>query len=388
MFPKHTVALLLTLLEHGEDEKEKAKHHSCRFRDSAPQLSLLIHLASRVYCNFFHPLQPTSSAWSRNLRRIADILELPGDCEIGQGSHNPPDHTSRLLELVRIRHNPSSIMADIAEVIDLPLHEKDHLNSLPPELVHMIISYLFPTHKPDIAFEDHRDNTHLLKSQQPLEFLAATCRTLRAEVNDWAETFLRQHQDITRYQASVARTKGAPRQNWLRGRGGLLWWSERNCVFCRKATKKTAIFMNALHCCQQCDDVHWPKKITKTAAIQEFHLTGHHLLPHRERTPIPAKLRMKGLGGLPTLKYGTLMTAGVPTTLFLSKEVEALARVVHGDLEAHLAKRKVEKQERREKRLATGEKNLAKTLQWIEEFKLMQAVRAAAASNEDHVSFF
>ena len=95
---------------------------------------------------------------------------------------------------------------------------------------------------------------------------------------------------------------------------------------------------------------------------------------------------MKGLGGLPTLKYGTLMTAGVPTTLFLSKEVEALARVVHGDLEAHLAKRKVEKQERREKRLATGEKNLAKTLQWIEEFKLMQAVRAAAASNEDHVS--
>jgi hypothetical protein len=259
-------------------------------------------------------------------------------------------------------------MANNAEVVDLTLAEKDHLTALPPELLHMIISYLFPTHKPDIAFEDHWDKTHILKFQHPLDFLAATCRTLRAEVNDWAATLLRQHQDITRYQASVARMKGQRRQNWLRGRGGLLWWSERNCVFCGKATKKAAIFLNGLHCCQACDDMHWPKKMTKTAAIQDFHLTGHHLLLHKERTPMPAKLRAEGLGRLPKLRYGTLMTGGAPTTLFLRKDVEALARVVHGDLEAHLAKRNVEREEREErskKLQATREKNLAETLQLV-----------------------
>ena len=97
---------------------------------------------------------------------------------------------------------------------------------------------------------------------------------------------------------------------------------------------------------------------------------------------------MKGLGGLPTLKYGTLMTAGVPTTLFLRKDVEALARVVHGDLEAHLAKRKAEKQERRWKLQVTREEDLAKTLQWLKGFMQMQAGRAAAASTEGQVSFF
>ena len=253
-------------------------------------------------------------------------------------------------------------MANSVGVVDLTLPAMDRLTALPPELLQMIISYLFPTHKPDIAFEEHRDNTNRLKSQHPLDFLAATCRTLRAEVNDCAETFLRQHQDITRYQASVARTKGVPRQNWLRGRGGLLWWSARNCLSCGKATQKAAIFMNGLHCCQDCDDVHWPKKITKTAAMQDFHLTGHHLLPHKERTPMPAKLRAeldaKCPGGLPKLRYGTLISNGVATTLFLKVDVEALARVVHGDLEVHLAKRKVEREERSQKLQATKAKKL------------------------------
>jgi hypothetical protein len=139
--------------------------------------------------------------------------------------------------------------------------------------------------------------------------------------------------------------------------------------------------MNGFHCCKDCDEAQWPDKITKSAAREEYHLTDHHLLPHQQRTPISAKMLAKHPGGLPTLRYGTCMTAGVPTTFFLREDVEALAILAHGDLKAHLAKRKVEREERSRKIKATKAAKSEKEVQRAREVaQAVAAARTAASS--------
>ena len=58
------------------------------------------------------------------------------------------------------------------------------------------------------------------------------------------------------------------------------------------------------------------------------------------------------------------MTSNVPTTMFLRKDVEALARFAHGDLKAHLEKRQADREERSRKIMATREKKQAEALFW------------------------
>ena len=263
--------------------------------------------------------------------------------------------------------------------------KRDYLTALPAELLHEIISYLFLTHEPDKAFfrgaRTEEEWLAVYQCRHSLDRLAASSILLRAQVMDFAKTFLRRHKDITRYEATAARAMTKPRTNWLRGRGGLLWWIDRNCIFCGKASSRTAIMMNGFHCCRGCDDTHWPDKITKSAAREEYHLSDHHLLPHQQRTPISAKMLAKHPGGLPKLWYGTCMTVNTPTTYFLRKDVEALATLAHGDLKAHLAKRRVEREERSRKIRATKAVKYEKQVQRAREIIQAGAAARAAASS-------
>ena len=69
-------------------------------------------------------------------------------------------------------------------------------------------------------------------------------------------------------------------------------------------------------------------------------------------------------GSAPKLRYGTIWSIGDPTTFFLRKDVEVLARYVHGDLETHLARGKVEREKLNETKAAKVEeaRRLAQTL--------------------------
>ena len=106
--------------------------------------------------------------------------------------------------------------------------------------------------------------------------------------------------------------------------------------------------MNGLRCCKTCDREHWPDKITKTEARMHYDLKDEHLLPESVVSPTSAKL-LHEYPGLPRVRYGTYITSNVPTTMFLRKDVEALAKLAHGDLKAHLAKRQADRDERRKK---------------------------------------
>lgn len=126
--------------------------------------------------------------------------------------------------------------------------QKDYLSALPPELLHEVISYLFPTHKPDLAwnFYDPNDPDGAKRywgSHHTLDYLAATCKPLRASVMEWAETFLRQHRDMTGYDASVARQKGRPRANWLQVMNYTLVMSTRfRSTVATRSTRKARYF--------------------------------------------------------------------------------------------------------------------------------------------------
>lgn len=151
-------------------------------------------------------------------------------------------------------------------------YTKDHLSSLAPELQHMIFDHLLPSHEPDKAFDDldrappptpktkKQPNTH------PLDYLAATSKALRDEVNEWALHFLAQHKEITKYR-HFKTEKIQQRRDFLRGRHGLLTWMERHCVFCGNKSSRSAILMNGLRCCKKCDKEQWPDKITKVSGL-------------------------------------------------------------------------------------------------------------------------
>ncbi|KAI5362639.1 hypothetical protein Slin14017_G063200 [Septoria linicola] len=250
----------------------------------------------------------------------------------------------------------------------------DHLTALPSELIQNIASFLFATHELDKALYVPHERQH------DLERLAGTCRALRHEVNTWAQHFLLQHKAITKYKPprstektnskgdkKGARTAKNPQQdqsatfaaNSLRHSArhsqGLLSWSSRKCVFCGKSSSRSAILMNGLKCCRECDTLHWPDKVTRTDARKEFDLKDHHLLPHRHQTgPLIGNI-FKNLG-IPRLRYGMYLCQGIPAMMFMRQDVARLAEMVHGDLKGHLEQR----QAQREKLKATKEANAEK----------------------------
>lgn len=220
---------------------------------------------------------------------------------------------------------------------------REHITRLPSELLHIIFNYLFVRHYPNKVLGGRTEAHDVPKAyatarySHPLDFVAATCRTLRSEANDWGIHFLVQHKDVTRFTSP--KRKKDHTFNMLRGRTGLLSWAERHCIFCGRTSARSAILINGLRCCAKCDKAQWPDKITKTDARENFDLRDEHLLPHRPHgTVLADKIEAKFPDGLPRIHYGAYIQQGGVTVMFLKKDVERLARLYHGDLEAHLAK--------------------------------------------------
>ncbi|KAI7087794.1 hypothetical protein KC356_g3829 [Hortaea werneckii] len=303
-------------------------------------------------------------------------------------------------------------------VVDLTTETKDHLTSLPPELIHLICDYLFPEHYPDIAFHPNHNNYHTTRPHI-LENLAATCQTLRSTINTWALHFLRRHSQITKYR-DLANPEKQGVRNLLRapinhhsnnnnsaGRPpgkttsssskkpplSLLAWKETHCIFCGKPSRRHAILVSSYRCCSACDKREWPEKITKTRAKTEYYLGDHHLFPQaspwpppslptspptNHHNPSPTTIRMKerrkeekkkkdGSSGdyappaAPPprpIRYGSYISSNVATTMFLERDVRRLAEAVHGvpdgGWDGYKERRAAAAEERRRKKRAAG----------------------------------
>ncbi|RMY31896.1 hypothetical protein D0865_14875 [Hortaea werneckii] len=276
-------------------------------------------------------------------------------------------------------------------VVDLTTEPKDHLTSLPPELIHLICDYLFPEHYPDVAFHPNHNNYHSSKPHT-LENLAATCHTLHSTINTWALHFLRQHSPITKYR-DLANPQNQETRNFLRastnhhlsnnstGKPGktssnrkpplsLLPWKDRHCIFCGKPSQRHAILVSSFRCCSACDKREWPEKITKTRAKTEYYLSDHHLFPPASPSPSltsnpgarddPSTREAGKKGGkverVRPIRYGSYISSNVATTMFLERDVRGLAEEVHGaevgGWEGYKERRTAAAEERRKKRVA------------------------------------
>ncbi|RMX88566.1 hypothetical protein D0869_01532 [Hortaea werneckii] len=290
-------------------------------------------------------------------------------------------------------------------IVDLTTEPKDHLTSLPPELIHLICDYLFPEHYPDIAFHPSHNNYH---SHKPhiLVNLAATCHTLHSTINTWALHFLRQHSQITKYR-DLANPQNQGTRNFLRASTkhhrrnstskpgqtssnkkpslSLLPWKDRHCIFCGKPSRRHAILVSSFRCCGACDKREWPKKITKTRAKTEYYLGDQHLFssaasPSPSLTSHPRarddpsnstrseagkkKGEREDAGNEDQLlarrsrpiRYGSYISSNVATTMFLERDVRGLAEEVHGvevgGWEGYKERRTAAAEERRKKRVA------------------------------------
>jgi hypothetical protein len=253
----------------------------------------------------------------------------------------------------------------------------DYLSALPPEIQHLVFDHLFPVHEPDIAFETHSAARKLVGVPHPLDHVAASCRQLRQSVNAWAQHWLKAHAKITGYK-DIKTNKARAKRAYLRGKGGLLTWAEKHCVFCGKASARSAIFISGLRCCMRCDKAQWPDKITKTAAKEKFDLRDHHLLPgrHEQASSLPKHDIV-----FPKLRYGTYFSSNVATTMFLTKDVQRLAQVVHGNVQTHMERRKAQSEARKAAKARKAEQKRRMDLEWMSKNAPFQYAKETGQSN-------
>ncbi|EME78261.1 uncharacterized protein MYCFIDRAFT_80690 [Pseudocercospora fijiensis CIRAD86] len=239
----------------------------------------------------------------------------------------------------------------------------DRLSALPPELLHHIIGYLWPTHFAEKAFHETRQScrcSHCVRSthgnNHDLDYLAATCKILRAEVNDWARSWLLQHSDITKFNEGRIWPKATTKRNgvvqmrknfntnFLRGRNGaLLNWMDTNCIFCGRKSRRAAIMMNGFRCCTHCDKKEWPEKVTMSQAVEDYGLSKKELLPTREASHTEVARMREEFPGFQGIWYGTYVSSNVRTTMFMKHDLRRLATTIFGDVDAHLARRELRK---------------------------------------------
>ena len=211
--------------------------------------------------------------------------------------------------------------------IDLSVMKIDYLTPIPPEILQNIISYLLAEHNPDRTAEHYRPSR--FEGPGPdhtLDFLAATCRTLRLEVMDFALHFRLQHGEIMKFKRGKLRT--APKwRGFLRGPYGLIEFIHSYCVFCGKESVRWAVLANGLKCCRYCDKQQWAEKITLTEALKVFRLSRGDLISDSRYGAIATS--MKRLSAKP-VRYGTYLYQGRLTVMFWRPGIEELAIKING----------------------------------------------------------
>ena len=129
-----------------------------------------------------------------------------------------------------------------------------HIEELPIELLHHIISHLLPTHNANRS-------TLEADAPSPLLDVAASSRTLCRAVESYSRTTLLQWSTVTKFRGQMPKSKTAN----VSHRGFLLRWKRSHCVWCGKKSQRKAILCNGFGCCSACDKKQWPEKIVHTA---------------------------------------------------------------------------------------------------------------------------
>ncbi|KAF1989325.1 hypothetical protein K402DRAFT_418608 [Aulographum hederae CBS 113979] len=232
------------------------------------------------------------------------------------------------------------------------------LQTLPPELFHLILSYLpgILASVPNTTGLDQRSLRHIpdllynIRIHRHL-YLALACTS--AELRDSVEDYCKHL--IKTYSASSATVKDVfdKRVNVLAGDEKkvqlrrYIKFAANYCAFCGKKCGRRAIFNNLMMCCVKCDRTVWAARMTKTDALRKYKLSAKHLFgdPHNSFLSFPQDASNSTLCSsarppnslgpshtrLTPLKHAIYACCGIDTTMFFVADVEARARLVHGE---------------------------------------------------------
>ncbi|KAK5699377.1 hypothetical protein LTR17_023307 [Elasticomyces elasticus] len=256
-----------------------------------------------------------------------------------------PD-TSGETELVSIRATP--LFKEDFNAFHHPIDEnKDFINAMPPEMLDRILLYCVLDHEPELALKTEQNGKTRKQASHVLLSLAAMSTTFRDCVESFCLRQLRNNRHVTHFKTTrlnklvrrSTRLAGMPRPDNRVYRTEYLWFLHNCCVKCNKLNSHTAVMLNKVVCCKQCE-TGLGKTICLTEALRNYELRDYMLVP--TRTPGP---RAKHTN-LPLIPYGTKKSGtalGIGNCIsyhFYLKDVKRIANLVHKDLAAHLQKKR------------------------------------------------
>ncbi|TKA72701.1 hypothetical protein B0A55_06487 [Friedmanniomyces simplex] len=259
--------------------------------------------------------------------------------------------------------------------------EKDFISRAPPEVLDHILSYCVRDHDPEAAVKmdspvpGQEAHTHVLVSLAAMSTRFRDCvesfsfRQLMADpartgfkTNAEKEAAIPDRRKPTRRSARLAGSSPGNRRVY---RIEFLSYLTTHCVGCNKYCWRTAVMLNGVACCSQCEHTLLGGTIVSsipyllpfaacanfsqflTDALKEFDLRDYMLIPTRKPGP-----RAKHTN-LPLIPYGTKKSGtalGIGHCIsyrFYRKDVERIARLVHGDVKGHLKKKRKERKDRK-----------------------------------------
>ena len=256
---------------------------------------------------------------------------------------------------------------------------KDFISKLPSETLDHILSYCILDHDPERAvkmqadYMDYKEQPHVLLS------LAAMSSHFHAHVEDFSRRHLITHKDTYRFKTNAEQNqqKKSRRSTRLKSKGIELQRCYRmemmkhlqwHCIHCNSFCSTPAIMANGVRCCKRCEAAAFPGQIVSsylyrdpryviltclqdlTTALKRYDLRDWMLIKTRKPGPRAKKT------DLPAINYGTVRT-GTPLFLgmvvsyrFFENDVEAIAKLVHGDVEKHMSKKRKERREHKKKK--------------------------------------
>lgn len=259
---------------------------------------------------------------------------------------------------------------------------KDFISPLPTEILHTVFSYLILDHDPErgIKVEANPTKTYAFKEQpHVLLSLATMSKHFRANIESFSCYHLTMHQDTYKYFKTTAtidkerrrssRLAGKPRNDPRVYRLELVKHLQAHCWECGWWCTRRATMANGVACCRKCEDQVFPAVMVSACcssstfatflteyqnlskALSDYDLRDYMLI--KTRVPGPRAKRTD----FPDIPYATVHTGlgyGMGMTVsykFYRKDVQMIARLFHGDVDAHMATKREEQVARKDKKL-------------------------------------
>ncbi|EMC91643.1 hypothetical protein BAUCODRAFT_299981 [Baudoinia panamericana UAMH 10762] len=242
--------------------------------------------------------------------------------------------------------------------------EKDFISRLPPEILDRIVSLCV------LDFDAERV-INATKKPHVLLALATMSNTFHDVVESFCLRQLNLHRERSGFTSVIATTEAKATRRSVRlatqpqkfprvYRQEYLEYVRTHCVVCDGYQHHRGTIYNQVACCGLCEQRAFGCIINLTTALQEYDLRDYMLIPTRHPGP-RSKDKVKGL---PTIPYGTA-NAGTTIILghcisykFFKRDVEQVARLLHGDLTSHMRQKRKARKQRKLQKVAQNKREM------------------------------